>query len=47
MAQLVPIAAVAGTAASLYGTVRQGQQQQATARAQAQQQQEVRAWRRC
>ena len=41
MAQLVPIAAVAGTAASLYGTVRQGQQQQATAKAQAQQQQDA------
>lgn len=40
MAQLVPIAAVAGTAASLYGTVRQGQQQAATAKAQAQQQQQ-------
>ena len=40
MAQLVPIAAVAGTAASLYGTVRQGQQQQSAARAQAQQQQQ-------
>jgi hypothetical protein len=39
MAQLVPIAAVAGTAASLYGTVRQGQQQSANAKAQAQQQQ--------
>jgi hypothetical protein len=40
MAQLVPIAAVAGTAASLYGTVRQGQQQAATAKAQARQQQQ-------
>jgi hypothetical protein len=40
MAQLVPIAAVAGTAASLYGTVRQGQQQAATAKAQQQQQQQ-------
>jgi len=41
MAQLVPIAAVAGTAASLYGTVRQGQQQAASAKAQAQQQQQA------
>ncbi len=41
MAQLAPIAAVAGTAASLYGTVRQGQQQAATAKAQAQAQQQA------
>jgi uncharacterized protein HemX len=37
MAQLAPIAAIVGTGASLYGTVRQGQMQAATAKAQQQQ----------
>ncbi|MDB5371018.1 MAG: hypothetical protein JWP20_2576 [Roseomonas sp.] len=41
MAQLVPIAALVGTGASLYGTVRQGQQQASTAKAQARQQQDT------
>ncbi|MBO1075753.1 hypothetical protein [Roseomonas marmotae] len=40
MAQLAPIATLVGTGASLYGTVRQGQQQAASAKAQAQAQQQ-------